>query len=46
MKKAFQIGLVGKTGVLILIYDKIDFKIKLLRKDEKRHFILINEKTH
>ena len=30
-----------KVGVTILISDKIDFKIKIVRRDEERHYIVI-----
>ena len=30
-----------KAGVAILISDKIDFKIKAVKRDEERHYIMI-----
>jgi hypothetical protein len=35
-----------QAGVTILISDKVDFKLKLIKRDEEGHFILIKEKTH
>ena len=30
-----------KAGVAILISDKIDFKTKYIKKDKKRHYLMI-----
>ena len=30
-----------KAGVIILISDKIDFKIKAVKRDKERHYIII-----
>ena len=30
-----------KAGVAILILDKIDFKIKVMKRDKERHYIMI-----
>ncbi|EDL88064.1 rCG52435 [Rattus norvegicus] len=30
-----------QTRIAILIIDRIDFKLKLIRKDRERHFILV-----
>ena len=35
-----------KTGVDILIFDKIDFKIKEVTRDKDGHFIVIKETLH
>ena len=32
-----------KAGIAVLISEKIDFKIKTIRKDKERHYIVINE---
>ena len=32
---------VGKSGVAILIPDKIDFKMKAIKKDRERHYLVI-----
>jgi hypothetical protein len=34
------------VGVAILLSDKADFKLKLVRKDKEGHFILIKETIH
>lgn len=31
------------TNIVTLIHDKIDFQLKLLRRDKERHLILIKE---
>jgi exonuclease III len=44
-KTIFQAnGLKKQAGVAILISDKIDFQPKVIKKDKKRHFILIKGK--
>ena len=41
-KKIFHAnGNQKKAGVAILISDKIDFKIKTIRRDKERHYIMI-----
>ena len=41
-KKIFHAsGNQKKTGVEILISDKIDFKIKIITRDKERHYIMI-----
>ena len=35
-----------QTGVTILISDKIDLKPNLMRRDKKRHYILIKGEIH
>ena len=41
-KKIFPaIGDQKKAGVAILISDKIDFKIKAVKRDKERHYIII-----
>ena len=42
MEKILQVkGTKKQAGVITLIWDKIDFKLKLIRSDEKGHYILI-----
>ena len=41
-KKIFHVnGNQKKAGVPILISDKIDFKIKTIKKDKEGHYIMI-----
>ena len=40
-KQIFTSGNQKKTGVAILISDKIDFKTKTITKDKERHYITI-----
>ena len=41
-KKLFHAnGNQKKAGIAILISDKIDFKIKTIKRDEGRHYIMI-----
>ena len=43
-KKIFPAnGNQNKVGVAILISDKIEFKIKIITRDEERHYIMIKE---
>ena len=35
-----------KAGVTILISDKIDFKIKSIKRDTEGHFIILKERIH
>jgi hypothetical protein len=35
-----------QAGVVILIFNKIDFKTKVIKEDRKAHFIGIKEKIH
>ena len=35
-----------QVGIAVLISDKTDFKRKLIRRDRKRHYILIRGKIH
>ena len=43
-KKIFPVnGNQNKVGVVILISDKIEFKIKIITRDEERHYIMIKE---
>ena len=42
MEKIFQANDTKKqAGIAILISDKIDFKLKLIRRNDKGHFIII-----
>jgi hypothetical protein len=42
VKKIFQAnGAHKQEGVAILISDTVDFKLKLIRRDNKGHFILM-----
>ena len=44
-EKVFQVnGHEKQVGVAILIFNKIDFKLKSIRRDGDGHFILIKEK--
>jgi len=46
-KKTFQAnGLKKQAGVAILISNKIDFQLKVIKKDKKGHFIFIKGKIH
>lgn len=38
-----EIGDKKATNIVTLIHDKIDFQLKLLRRDKERHLILIKE---
>jgi hypothetical protein len=44
-KKIFQANTPPKQAA-ILIADKVDFKLKLFRKDKEGYFILIKGKIH
>ena len=35
-----------RTGVVVLISDKIDFKTKIVTKDERRNFVMIKGVSH
>ena len=46
MEKLYQVnGPKKHVDVAILIFGKIDFKQKLIRRDREGHYILIKEKT-
>ena len=40
-KKIFHARDQKKAGAAILILDKIDFKIKVMKRDKERHYIMI-----
>jgi hypothetical protein len=43
-KKVFQANIPQtQAGLAILIYDKVNFRLKLFRRDIKWHFILMKE---
>ena len=45
-KKIFHVnGDQGKTGVAILISDKIDFEIKAMKRDKEGHYIMIKDQS-
>jgi exonuclease III len=44
--KSLQDCIVKQAGVVILIFDKLDFKPKLVRRDKEDHFILIKGAIH
>ena len=47
LKTNFQAnGLKKQAGVVILILNKIDFQHKVLKKEKKRHFLLIKDKIY
>jgi hypothetical protein len=39
-------GIQKQARVAILIFDKADFKPKLVRRDTEGHYMLINETMH
>ena len=46
-KKIFNAnGNQKKTGVAMLIWDKIDFKMKTVTRDKKGHYIMIKSSVH
>jgi exonuclease III len=46
-KKIFQAnGMKTQARVAIVISNKIDFQIKVIKKDKERHFILIKVKIY
>ena len=46
-KKKIPTKLTGKkAGVAILISDKIDFKIKAIKRDHEGHFIILKGRIH
>jgi exonuclease III len=46
-KTIFQAnGLKKQAGVAILISNKIDFQLKVIKKDKERHFVLIKRKIY
>ena len=45
-KTFFTNGDHKKAGVAILISDKIDFKIKAVKRDKERHYIMIKGSIH
>jgi hypothetical protein len=47
MEKSFPLyGPYKEAGVAILIYDKVDFRLKSIRRDNEGHFILIKGIIH
>ena len=37
---------IKKTGVTIIISDKIGFKTKVIKRDKEEHFIILKGKIH
>ena len=47
MERLFQLnGPKKQAGIAILTSNKIDFKLKLVKRDEENHFIFITGKIH
>jgi hypothetical protein len=46
-KKIYQTnGLPKQAGIVILISDKVDFKLTLIKRDKEGHFILIKAEIY